>query len=91
MSLTRGDHYSVRKEKEMTYDQTNAQRERAEENFKAWLTALPAQELRRYMAGPWTTYLLSTEEIEELYQVLKRKEASPPYESGEDLVEVGQD
>ena len=82
---------SVRKEKEMTYIQTNAQREKAEENIRAWLTAKPAQELRRFMASPWTASLLSPEVTEELYQVLQWKEASQRYETGEDLVEVGQD
>jgi hypothetical protein len=81
----------VRKEKEMTYVQTNAQCERAEENFRAWLTAKPAQELRRMMASPWIASLLSLEEIEVLYQVLQWKEASPRYEFGGYSVEVGQD
>jgi hypothetical protein len=86
-----GDHLPVRKEKEMTYVQTSAQRERTEENIRAWLAAKPAQELRRFMAGPWTASLLLSEEIEELYQELQRREAAPRHTSGEDFVMVGQD
>jgi hypothetical protein len=43
------------------------------------------------MAGPWTASILSPEEIEELYQELHQKEASPLDGTAEDLVEIGQD
>ena len=75
----------------MAYVHTIAQRERTEENTRAWLTTKPTQELRRFMAGPWTASLLLPEEIEELYQELQSKEASPRYATEEDLGMMGQD
>jgi hypothetical protein len=82
---------SVRREKEMTYVQTIAQPERTEEDIIAWLTAKPVQELRRFMAIAWVASLLSPQAIEELYQELARKEASPLEGTEEDFVEIGQD
>jgi hypothetical protein len=87
----RGDHLLVRKEKEMIYDQTIAQRESCGENIRAWLAAKTTQELRRFMAGPWTASLLLPEDIEELYKELQWKEALPRYTSEEDFVTMGQD
>ena len=73
---------SVRKEKEMTYTQTIAQRERTEEDVITWLTAKSTEELRRFLAGSWTASILSPEAIEELYQYQehRQKEETPQQE-----------
>jgi hypothetical protein len=80
---------SIRKEKEMTYVQTIAQRETTEEDVIAWLTAKPTQELRRFMATAWVASLLSPEAIEQFYQELSRRQAQDG--TAEDFVEIGQD
>jgi len=82
---------SVRKEKEMTYTQTIAQRERTEEDVITWLTAKSTEELRRFMMGSWTASILSSKEIEELYHELQQREASPRDGTEEDFVEMSQD
>ncbi len=82
---------SVRKEKEMTYAQTIAQRERIEEDVIAWLTAKSTEELRRFLGGSWTASILSPEEIEKLYHELQRREASPRDGTEEYFVEMSQD
>ncbi len=82
---------SVRKEKEMTYVQTIAQRERTEEDVIAWLMAKPTQELRHFMATARVAPLLSPQAIEELYRELTRQEASRSDGIEEDFVEIGQD
>lgn len=82
---------SVGKEKEMTYVQTIAQRERTEEDVIAWLMAKPTQELRHFMATAWVASLLSPQAIEELYRELTRQEASRSDGIEEDFVEIGQD
>ena len=75
----------------MTYVRTIAQPERTEEDLIAWLTAKPVQELRHFMGTAWVASLLSPEAIEELYQELQWKEASPPERTEEDFVEIGRD
>ena len=82
---------SVRKEKEMTYTQTIAQRERTEEDVITWLTAKSTEELRRFTMGSWTASILSSKEIEELYHELQQREASPRDGTEEDFVEISQD
>ena len=52
----------------MTNSQASMQLDRTEENFVAELKAKPAEELRRFLAGPWTASILSPQAIEELYQ-----------------------
>jgi hypothetical protein len=70
---------SSRKEIEMTNSQASVQIDKTEEYFVAELKAKPAQELRHFLAGPWTASILSTEAIEELYQYqkLQQKEETP--------------
>ncbi len=52
----------------MTNSQASIQLDRTEEYFVAELKTRPMQELRRFLAGPWTASILSPEAIEELYQ-----------------------
>ena len=75
----------------MTYSQAMVQQDSTAEDFVVELKAKPTQELGRFMAGPWTASLLLPEEIEELYQELQSKEASPRYATEEDLGMMGQD
>jgi hypothetical protein len=72
---------SVRKKKEMTTAQAIRQSDRY---FVVQLKAKPAEELRRFLRGPWTASLFSPEEIEELYQELQER-------AEKDREEVGQD
>ena len=73
------DCMSSRKETEMSNSQAGVQIDKAEECFVAELKTKPAQELGHFLAGPWTASILSTEEIEELYQYqkLQQKEETP--------------
>ncbi len=89
--LTRRDRLPVRKEKEMTNAQAILQQDRTKASFVAELKAKSTEELRCFMAGPWTASILSPDEIEELYQELQQKEASPLDGTEEDFVEMGQD
>ena len=75
----------------MITDQAPLKSEKTEEEFVEDLKRKPAQELRRFMAGPWTASILSPEEIEEIYQSLEQKEAASLDETEENFVEVGQD
>jgi hypothetical protein len=75
----------------MTNVQALLQRDRTEVSFVTELKAKSPQELRCFMSGPWTASILSSEEIEELYQVLRQEEASPSGGAAEDFVEMGQD
>jgi hypothetical protein len=70
---------SSRKEKEMTNSQASVQIDKEEEYFVAELKTKPAQELRHFLAGPWTASILSPEAIEELYQYqkLQQQEETP--------------
>jgi hypothetical protein len=60
-----------------------AQRDKAEEDVRAWLEAKSTEELGQFLTSAWVASLLSDEAIEELYQHLRQQEASP--------LEVGQD
>jgi hypothetical protein len=75
----------------MTTAQTRLQSERAGTYFVAELKAHPTQELRHFMEGSWTASILSPAQIEELYQELHHREASPPVGTEEDFIEMGQD
>ncbi len=75
----------------MITDQVSLNNEKTEEEFVEDLKRKPAQELRRFMAGPWTASILSPEEIEEIYQSLEQKEVASLDETEENYVEVGQD
>ena len=75
----------------MTNAQVIAQREMTEVDVIAWLKAKSTEELHRFMTGPWTASILSSEEIEELYQELHEREASPLDVTAEDFVGVGRD
>jgi two-component SAPR family response regulator len=66
-----------RKEEEMITAQEMAQRDKAEEDVKAWLQAKSTLELYQFLTSPWVASLLSDEAIEELYQELEQREASP--------------
>lgn len=65
---------SARKEKEMTNIETSAQLDKTEENFVVELKTKPTQELRRFLAGPWTASILSSQAIEELYEYQERRQ-----------------
>jgi hypothetical protein len=67
------------------------QRDSTEASFVAELKTKSTQELRRFMAGPWTASILSPEEIEELYQKLQQMEGSSLDWTTEDFVEMAQD
>jgi hypothetical protein len=75
----------------MTNVQALPQRDRTEASFVAEIKAKSPQELRCFMAGPWTASIFTPEEIEELYEVLQQEEASPLDGAAKDFVEVGQD
>jgi hypothetical protein len=76
----------IRKEKEMPYAQPEEQQVRTDEDIMVWLMAKSTEELRRFMRGPWTASILTSEQIEELYDELKRREGSLEY-----FVELGLD
>jgi hypothetical protein len=67
----------------MTNLQASAQLDKTEENFVIELKTKPTQELRRFLAGPWTASILSSQAIEELYQYQERrqKEETPQQET----------
>ena len=73
---------SARKEKEMTNLQASAQLDRTVEYFVVELKTKPTQELRRFLAGPWTASILSSQAMEELYQYqeCRQKEEKPHQE-----------
>lgn len=75
----------------MITDQVSLNNEKTEASFVEDLKRKPVQELRRFMAGPWTASILSPEEIEEIYQILQQKEVASLDETEENLVEIGQD
>jgi hypothetical protein len=75
----------------MITDQLSPNSDQIEASFIKDLKRKPVQELRRFMAGPWTASILSPEEIEELYQSLEQKEVASQDESEEYLVEMGLD
>jgi hypothetical protein len=54
-----------------------AQRDKAEEDVKAWIEAKSTLELSQFLASPWVASLLSDEAIEELSQQREQQEASP--------------
>jgi hypothetical protein len=67
----------------MTNSQASMQLDRTEENFVAELKAKPTEELRRFLAGPWTASILSPQALEELYQYqeLRQKVETPQQKS----------
>ena len=75
----------------MTTNQVLLNSDKTEESFVEDLKSKPVQELRRFMAGPWTASILSPEEIEEIYQSLEQKEAASLDETEKNFVEVGLD
>ncbi len=75
----------------MTIVQERLQRDRTEASFVAELKTKSTQELRRFMAGPWTSSILSPEEIEELYQKLQQTEGSSLDWTTKDFVEMALD
>jgi hypothetical protein len=75
----------------MTTYQAVLQRDRTEASFVAELKAKSAPELRCFMSGPWTASMLSSEAIEELYNILQQKEASSLDETADDFVEMARD
>lgn len=89
--FTQGDPLVVRKEKEMTNAQAIVQPDRTEAYLVVKLKATSTEELRRFLAGPWTASILLPEEIEELYHELHQKEVSPLDGTAEDFVEMGRD
>ena len=66
----------------MTTSQASMQLDRTEEYFVAELKAKPTEELRRFLAGPWTAAILSPQALEELYQYqeLRQKVETPQQE-----------
>jgi hypothetical protein len=56
----------------------------SERYFVVQLKAKSTEELRRFLQGPWTASLFSSEEIEKLYQELQERKEKY-------CVEVGQD
>ena len=62
----------------MTNFQKSVQIDKEEEYFVAELKTKPAQELRHFLAGPWTASILSTEAIEQLYQYQKLQQKEEP-------------
>ena len=75
----------------MTNVQGIAQRDRTEEDVRAWLEAKSPEEFRQFLASPWVASLFSPETIEELYQELHQQEAAPLDEREESLIGVGLD
>jgi len=75
----------------MITDQVPLNSDKIEASFVEELKRKPVQEIRRFMAGPWTSSILSPEEIEEIYQSLQQKEVASLDETEENFVEVGQD
>ena len=75
----------------MTYSQAMVQLDSTAEDFVVELKAKPTRELSCFLAGPWTASILSIEELEELYQELHEREASPRGGTAEDFVEMGLD
>jgi hypothetical protein len=75
----------------MTTDQVPLKSDKIEASFVVDLKRKPMQELRRFMAGPWTASILSSEEIEEIYQRLQQKEVTSLDETEDNFVEMGQD
>lgn len=75
----------------MTTIQIPLKSDKTEASFVEDLKTKPIQDLRRFMAGPWTASILSSQEIEEIYQWLQQKEATSPDEIAETFVEIGQD
>jgi hypothetical protein len=75
----------------MTIVQEILHRDKTEASFVAELKTKSTQELRRFMAGPWTASILSPEEIEELYQTLQHTEGSSLDWTTEGFVEMAQD
>jgi hypothetical protein len=75
----------------MITDTLSAKSDKTEVSFVEELKAKPVQEVRSFMYGPWTSSILSPEEIEEMYQWLQQKEATSPDETEEHLVEIGLD
>jgi hypothetical protein len=75
----------------MTTIQIPLKSDKTEASFVEDLKTKPIQELLRFMAGPWTASILSSQEIEEIYQWLQQKEATSPDEITETFVEIGQD
>ena len=75
----------------MTIVQETLQRDRTEASFVAELKTKSTQELRRFIAGPWTASIFSPEEIEELYQTLRQREGSLLDWTTEDFVEMAQE
>jgi hypothetical protein len=75
----------------MTTDQVPLKSDKIEASFVVDLKRKPMQELRRFMAGPWTASILSSEEIEEIYQRLQQKEVTSSDETEDNFVEMGQD
>lgn len=73
----------------MTTIQIPLKSDKTEASFVEDLKTKPIQELRRFMAGPWTASILSSQEIEEIYQWLQQKEATSPDEIVETFVEIG--
>ncbi len=81
--LTQAGCLLGRQEQEMITTEEIAQRDKAEEDVKAWLQAKSTLELYQFLTSPWVASLLSDEAIEELYQELEQREA-PPLEVGLD-------
>ena len=75
----------------MTNSQAMVQLDRTAEDFVVELKAKPTQELSCFLAGPWTASILSIDDVEELYQELHEREASPRGGTAEDFVEMGLD
>ncbi len=75
----------------MNTSQIPMQSDKTETSFVVGLKAKPVQEVRRFMAGPWTSSILSPEEIEEMYQWLQQKEETSLDETEEHFVEIGLD
>ena len=75
----------------MITDQLPLKSDKTEASFVVDLKRKPMQELRRFMAGPWTASILSTEAIEDIYQRLEQKEVASLDETEENFFEIGQD
>ena len=75
----------------MTTNQALLNGDKTEASFVVDLKRKPMQELRRFMAGPWTASILSPEEIEDIYQRLQQKEVASQDETEENFVEIGRD
>ena len=65
------------KEQEMMIAQELAQRDRAEEDVRAWLQVKSTQELSQFLTSPWVASLLSDQAIEQLSQQPEQQAASP--------------